>query len=151
MAFEDTIVAAILAFGAIAFIFGVAVYIYWSLALMRIAKKIGTEPAWLAWIPIANLYLMSQMAGMHWWPVLLVVGGFIPIIGVLAAPALMVFTIVWLWKIFEKVGKPNWWAVLCLIPIVNLVLIGIAAWGEDTTITKVKKPATSTKKKKKRR
>lgn len=144
MAFESVaidggLIAALLALGAVFFIVGVAVYIYMALAFMKIAKKTKTEPAWLAWIPIANLYLMSQMAEMHWWPVLLVIAGFIPVIGPLASLVLMVFGFIWLWKIFERVGKPGWWAILCLIPIVNLVLIGIAAWGEDTTPNRSKR------------
>ena len=41
------------------------VYIYSALALMAIAKRTKTKNAWLAWIPIANIYLMTQIGGLH--------------------------------------------------------------------------------------
>jgi hypothetical protein len=66
-----------LVFGGILFIalaIGVAVYLYVAFALMTLAKKMKIERPWLAFIPVANLYLMSRMAKMHWWPVLLVIG-----------------------------------------------------------------------------
>ena len=53
------------------FLFMIAVYVYTSWALMRIAKRAKTEPAWLAWIPIANNYLLAKIAKMHWWPLIL--------------------------------------------------------------------------------
>ena len=35
-------------------------YIYYAICLMFIAKKTNTAPAWLAWIPIGNLFLMCK-------------------------------------------------------------------------------------------
>jgi len=52
-------------------IIGLALYVYSSWALMTIAKKTDTPNAWLAWIPIANLYLMTQVAQIPWWTFLL--------------------------------------------------------------------------------
>jgi hypothetical protein len=39
-------------------VFGLGCYVYMSLALQTIATKTGTANEWLAWIPIANLFLM---------------------------------------------------------------------------------------------
>ena len=50
----------------------VVLYIYSSLTLMIVAKRLNVEPAWLAWIPIANLYLMSKIAKQPWWPILFI-------------------------------------------------------------------------------
>lgn len=36
-------------------------YVYSSLCLYLIAKKTAQEPAWLAWIPIGNLFLMCKI------------------------------------------------------------------------------------------
>ena len=36
-----------------------ALYIYTSLALMGIARKLNSPNAWLAWLPIGNLFLIS--------------------------------------------------------------------------------------------
>lgn len=127
----------------------VAVHIYTSLAYIRIARKTKTEPAWLAWIPIANLYLMSKIAKMHWWPMLFMIPFLLlfPVFFVskilfliLIIPAMIciivqtVYWFIWNWKIFERVGKPGWWILLTLVPsaggILYLVFLGIAAWDD---------------------
>ncbi|MBW2997289.1 hypothetical protein KY349_03040 [Candidatus Woesearchaeota archaeon] len=104
-----------------------AVYVYFALALMFIAKKKNTKNAWLAWIPIANVYLMTQVAGVPAWWTLAVLLPIIPFIGGLAMMVVMVY--LW-WKIAEAIGKPGWWGILLIVPIVNFVIIGIMAWGK---------------------
>lgn len=105
-----------------------AVYIYTSLALMTIAKRTKTEYAWMAWIPILNLYLMSRIAGIHWWTVLVVIfAGWIPLIGQLAAAAIIVW---WWWMIAEKRKYPGFFGILMLIPIVNFIILGVLAWAK---------------------
>lgn len=49
------------AFGLIA-AGGILLYILWSLAVTRIAKNRGVRFAWLAWLPIANLYVFGRCA-----------------------------------------------------------------------------------------
>lgn len=123
------------AFVLLIIIIGIAVYVYTSLAWMSIAKKTKTHPTWLAWIPVANLYQRSKIARMHWWPILLIIVGMIPIIGFFASIALMVFLIIWNWKAFERVHRPGWWALFLIIPIIGwvvyLILLGIVAWGNN--------------------
>ena len=52
-------------------IIGAAAYVYMSLALQTIADKTKTENSWLAWIPIANLVLMLNIAKKPmWWLIL---------------------------------------------------------------------------------
>ncbi len=104
-----------------------AIYIYTSLAVMKIAKKTKTENGWLAWIPIANIYLMTQMAGVSGWWTLAVFVTFIPFIGGLLVAAGFVY--LW-WIICAKIKKPEWWSILLLVPILNLVLLGIMAWAK---------------------
>ena len=112
-----------------ALIIGLAVYVYTSLALMKIAQKTNTPNAWLAWIPIANMYLMTQVAQVPWWTFLGIFLGFIPFIGSLLILGL---TIWWWMKISERCGKPSWWGVMiALIPLVNFVFMGMLAWGKD--------------------
>lgn len=110
-------------------------YIYTSLAYMAIAKKTGTRPAWLAWIPIANLYLISKMARMHWWPILLILAMIVPILGIFAMAALSVYVFIWHWKIFERMDRPGWWALTLLISglglIVFYVFLGMTAWPKN--------------------
>jgi hypothetical protein len=121
----------------------VAIYIYSALALMNISKRAGVEPVWLAWIPFANLYLLSKIARMPWWPILLLIPylllsliPYVSIIGFGFFIAFLVFDTIWWWKVFERVGRPGWWAVMWIIPIAGpiifLVFIGIAAWGKSS-------------------
>ncbi len=119
-------------------IIAIALYVYSALALMNVAKRTKTENEWLAWIPVGNLVLMANIAKMHWWPVLLLIGLLIPVLNFfLIWPiiiVLMVFIMIWMWKICEARGKPGWWAILTLIPFVGgiwgLIMWGILAWGE---------------------
>ncbi len=111
-----------------ALVVGLALYIYAALALMTIAKRTKTDYAWMAWIPILNFYLMSRIAGIHWWTVLVIIfAGWIPVIGQLAALAIVAW---WWWKIAEKRKYPGFFGILMLVPIVNLVLLGVLAWAK---------------------
>lgn len=72
-------------FGVMCIIY-LAIYIYMSLCLYKIAQKCGVENAWLAWIPIVQIIPMLQSG-----------------------------------------GKPLWWILLLLIPLVNLI-VAIIVW-----------------------
>lgn len=118
------IIGAALVFFVVLFI---ALYIYFAIALMAIAKKTKTQPAWLAWVPIGNVYLLTKIGKIEWWWVLIAVfAGMVPVIGWLASLAAMGYIF---WKVAEAIKKPGYWGILCLIPVVNLVVIGIMAWG----------------------
>lgn len=132
MAFEELygmqgLAFAFAAFLMVAVIVGLAVYIYIAIALMAIAKKTKTPNGWLAFIPIANVYLMTQIGKQPAWLTLAVLFPLIPFIGPLALTAAMIY--LW-WKIAEAINKPGWWSILMIIPIVNLVVIGIMAWSK---------------------
>jgi len=131
-------------------ILSVLFYIYSSLALMFIAKRTNTRHAWLAWIPYANIYLISKIAQKHWWPILLIPIPIImsfflnnlisSIINYAIVIVIFIFIIIWWWKIFERRGRPGWWALISIIPIIGwilgLIMIGMLAWGKDKSKTK---------------
>jgi len=124
---QEGIIAAFLAFGMILLIAAFVVYIYTTIALMFIAKKTKTKNGWLAWIPIANIYLITQMAGISGWWTLIVLALIVPFIGGLA----MLIAIIWMfWRIAEKIDFPGWTSLLLIIPIINLVILGIWAWAK---------------------
>jgi hypothetical protein len=101
-------------------VFGLAAYVYASLAVQTIAKKTGTANDWLAWIPIANLFLMLSVAKKPmWWFILFL----IPLVGV------VMMIIVWM-AVAEARGKPNWWGILMIVPLVNFVVPGYLAWAD---------------------
>ncbi|MFB6246482.1 MAG: hypothetical protein ABEI74_02755 [Candidatus Pacearchaeota archaeon] len=122
---------------AIFIILSLGVYVYVSFAFMRIGRKVGLDSPGLAWIPAVGPYIISyQSSGMHWWPWLLLIGMFIPIINIVAYVLFAVFVIIWQWKMFEEVERPGWWSILTLIPVLNFILYGVAAWGSSGSESK---------------
>jgi hypothetical protein len=136
MALEELIggglLALIMGMIVVFIIVGIALYIYMSFAFMAIGRKAKLKTPELAWIPgVGPLILAFQTSKMHWWPWLLLIGTLIPVIGFIFSITFAVFAVIWYWKMFEAIKRPGWWALLCLIPIVNFVLYGIAAWSKD--------------------
>ncbi len=120
------------AMGVFAVIVSIAIYIYFAVALLTIAKKTNTPNAWLAFIPIANVYLMTQVAKLPAWWTLAVLLPLFPFIGAIAMWAVLIY--IW-WKIAEVLGRPGWWSLLLLIPVANLVIVGILAWGKPAAVS----------------
>ncbi len=107
-------------FGTAFFVFVIAAYIYVSLALMTIAKKTSTPNDWLAWIPIANVFLMLQIARKPlWWFILCL----IPLVNI------VIFILIWM-AIAEARHKPSWWGILFIVPVLNLIVPGYLAWSD---------------------
>ena len=110
------------AFFGVLLLLMLVLYIYSALVLMTIAKKTNTPNPWLAWIPVANFFLMVNIAQKPWWWTLLIL---IPYIGV-------VFVIlIWVY-LFQRVNKPWWYALLIMIPIVNLFILWDASKTPST-------------------
>ena len=114
---------AMAAMGAMIVVFliiGLALYVYMALSLQTIAKKTKAENAWLAWIPIANIILMLNIAKKPlWWIILM----FIPLVN------LVIAIIVWM-AIAEARGKPSWWGILLIVPVVGIIVPGYLAWAD---------------------
>jgi hypothetical protein len=95
-------------------------YVYMALALQTIATKTNTENGWLAWIPIANIFLMLSIAKKPmWWFVLCLV----PLVNV------VILIMVWM-AVAEARHKPNWWGILTIVPVANIVVPGYLAWSD---------------------
>lgn len=55
------------------------VYLFISYSVYLIAKKLGEENAWLAFVPLFSFILILRMAGMSgWW----ILGLFVPILNI---------------------------------------------------------------------
>ncbi len=100
--------------------FGLLIYVYVSLSLMKIAQKLNVDNAWLAWIPIVNLWIMVQCAGKEWWWIILM---FIPIVSIIAS------IVLWM-AIAERRGKPSWVGILIIVPVVGLFIPGYLAFTD---------------------
>jgi hypothetical protein len=101
-------------------VLGLGSYIYLSLALQTIANKTATANAWLAWIPIANLFLLLSVAKKPLWWFLLFL---IPLVN------LIILIMVWM-AVAEARHKPNWWGILLIVPVVNIIVPGYLAWAD---------------------
>ncbi len=107
-------------FGTTFLLFCAAGYVYTALALMTIATKTNTQNGWLAWIPIANIVLMLNIAKKPiWWIILLL----IPLVNI------VMFILVWM-GIAEARNKPSWWGILLIVPLVGLIVPGYLAWSD---------------------
>ncbi len=102
-----------------AWIIEIVLCIYVAFCLQNIARKTDTGPEWLAWIPIANLYLMCKIAEKPWWWVLLF---FIPIVNI------VILVLLWM-RIAEARDKNRWLGLLILVPIANLIFLGYLAFS----------------------
>ena len=106
--------------GLIPLIFFALIYVYVALALQTIATKTNTANAWLAWIPIVNIFLMLNVAQKPlWWFILFL----IPIANI------VVGILVWM-AIAERRGKPSWWGVMVIVPVMNIIMPGYLAWAD---------------------
>jgi len=115
------LMAMAMAFLGLILLAGLAIYIFCSLCLQIIARKTGTEPAWLAWIPVANLFLSCKIGGLSYlWLLALLV----PFVNVLVS--------VYIWyRISEARGKPGLLSLLLLVPVANLVFMGYLAFSRS--------------------
>lgn len=101
----------------------IAMYVYMAIALMKIAQKTKTPSAWMAWVPILNLYLMVKIAQKPgWWFLLL----FVPFLNIIIS--------VLLWaQISKRLERPEWLGLLILVPVANIVLPGYLAFSSVPT------------------
>ena len=103
--------------GIIGLLFQVAVYAFFGYCMMTIAKKLGDENAWWAFVPILNLVQAVKLAGKDLvWVVLL----FIPCVNIVVAAILF-------GEIAEKLGKPK---VVCYVtPLLGVFTIPYLAFA----------------------
>lgn len=114
---DDAAAAAGGAFGGlIGLLFGIVAYVFGSYCFQKIYQRLGMENAWLAWVPIANNWIMYRAGDQSgWW----IVGLFIPFVNFVA----LIFLIIAFVNIFQKLGKSPWMILLFIIPIVNFWLM----------------------------
>lgn len=122
----------------VAFFF-LAIYIYYALAWMNIAKKMKYKNPWIAWIPIANMFLFPILAKKHW------AYGFLLLIPIVN----LVFIIIWFWKILELRNYRGELSLIylgILIPYLSsfawialLVVFGFLAWRKERKSVKKKR------------
>ncbi len=101
-------------------------YLFFAVALYKIAQKCRCHnEAWWGFVPILNVLLSLKCASrpMYWFIFMM-----IPIVNIVIA------AIVWT-DIAKAVGKHPIWGILCLLPFINFVALGVLAFGESSTPT----------------
>lgn len=98
----------------------VIAYIYFALCLYFIAKKTQTKNEWLAWVPIAQLFMMCDIGKIRFWWLLL-----------LLVPPVNIFMVFFIWyKVIKARGKPGWLVALLVVPLVNYAVMGYLAFSK---------------------
>lgn len=135
-----TLFAFLGAFALVAFIIAIVMYVLMSLGLYKLAQNADIENPWLAWIPIANLYILAKLVktvklGTFEIPsleIVLPVGcivaaalGGIPVIGWIVYVAYLVLFVLVLYKLFS-IYRPQQ-ATLWIILSIVLFFIGMPA------------------------
>ena len=133
--------------GILGAILPIVLYLFLSFMLFLIAKKTNTSLPWLAFIPIAQVVLMLNIAGKPlWWLLLLALPVVIPLIGLFGGidPSggliIMILSglilLAWAVAIFficigiaRARGKSAFWGVLLFIPCGITSLIALAYLG----------------------
>jgi len=135
MAYTDPVQMTNLMIGSMrsALILGLIFYAYMAWALMTIARRLNEPAAWLAWIPIANLWLFWKLTGTEQWSFWIILAGtflgFIPFFGMILVFLSIIIFFWWGWVLAERLGKPGALVLLNLIPILGpLIYWGILAW-----------------------
>lgn len=98
------------------FVIAIVFYVLKSMGLMTLATNKGIENPWLAWIPIADLYIAGAIVEemdlfgykldnlAMWVPVAALAGivlGLIPFLGILFSLALAVFMVMFFYNLFK--------------------------------------------------
>ena len=105
-------------------------YIYSAICLQVITKKTNQEPAWMAWIPVANLFLMCKIGKLDYKWLLLLLVSFVPLIGTFFGPICVLFWTAFAWyKIAIARGKEGWLGAITIIPVVGIFTMGYLAFS----------------------
>lgn len=116
------------AFAVVLVIIGIALYVFYSLCLFKIGKKLDVPASWLAWVPVANGFwpLVGASGKPWWWIIILVVASIIPIVNILS-----IFLFIYLWMcVSENMGRNKWLGLLVILPFVNFVFMGYLAFSK---------------------
>jgi hypothetical protein len=123
-------------------------YIAFCFPLRLIAEKLEVPHSWMAWIPIAQMFLILRMAGKPlWWFLLLL----IPLVNII------IMVLVWM-AVAQACGKSPVWGLTVIVPILAFFVIWYLALskapepkkessdkkktnGEDTPPKTIEKPS----------
>ncbi len=109
------------AFMSVILLFVALLYLYFSLCLYAIARKLGVPGAWMAWVPVLQMFtLLASASKSGWWILLFLV------------PVVNVIVQAYIWMcVTENLGREKWLGLLMLVPVVNMVYLGVLAFSKE--------------------
>lgn len=95
-------------------------HVFFAVTMQSIAQKTSADHAWMAWLPVLNLFLVLHIAGRGFlWFLLLLI------------PGVNLLALVVLWgDLAAALGKSAWLGLLAPVPIANVVMQGYLAFSE---------------------
>ncbi len=130
----------------VSFALSIFINLYLALCIYLIARKTGVSYAWMAFVPILNIFPLFGAAGYRWHMVFLIMlavilsllpSFFLPqlalIITFIMAIALLIFFINLWMKICENLGTSKWLGLLIIIPFINIFLPSYLAFKKETS------------------
>lgn len=141
---EGGIFAFLAIFGALIFLFfivGIVLYILASLGLYKMAVNVSIENPWLAWVPVANMYIIAKLIKtlkikdfivpsleyvLPGGVIAVAILGGIPFIGTLLSLAysiLLFFALHKLFKIYRPQNALLWLILSIILPFMGPIFI----------------------------
>jgi len=118
---QNAVLALVKKIMSVVIIFLIAGYLYVSLCLFLIARKLNVSAAWIAFVPLFQILILCYSANKPGWWMLLF---FVPLVNIVIP--------IYLWMcISENLGKDKWLGLLMLVPLVNLVYLGMLAFSSQ--------------------
>jgi hypothetical protein len=110
---------------AIVLAFSLFIYLFFSYCLYRIARKLDVRFAWLAWLPVAQLWPLVGSAGKPWWWVFLLV-----LVSVIPPLSIVLFVYIWM-LITGNLGKNRWLGLLSIVPAINVLFLAYLVFSKS--------------------
>lgn len=113
-------------------------YVVSALFMGLMFKKAGI-PAWKAWVPVYNSWTFLEMGGQKGWISLLLLLGWIPLLGLIPVIVAAVYLCIAAYKIGLNFGKEGWFVVIyiffTLVWLIWLAVDKTAVWkpGAEST------------------
>jgi len=101
------------------YLLGMLTYIWMAFCLSTIARRLHYERSYLAWIPVANLYLACRIANK---PVSWVFYSLLPVLNILVLANI--------WSVIAvRCGKPPWFGLMVVVPVIGLLFALMLAYS----------------------
>ena len=100
--------------------------IFPTYCLQRISEKSNRGVPWMAWVPIANFFLMCTIADVPYKSLWFLLLGFMPFVGIFCIYGYFIFIG---YKMAQSLNKSIWWGMLTAIPLINVIAYGVLAFS----------------------